>query len=211
MNVNTDDEPERDGLGLLDMQHLIAERKDVGGRTENHVVLNFTGDRRGIAAWLDEPGPLGSLDYISPNATIAASFVMQEPATLVDELFKILGSFDSNFEQGLAEFESEHGIDIRRDFAAPLGGEVTFALDGPLLPKPSWKLIVEVYNPDQLQQPTPAASQLQLHHGNHPKQPNDNRSPLAQFPQQTNEQRKPEKWPRSKQRCQTRPAVHRDL
>jgi len=42
-------------------------------------------------------------------------------------------------------------IDIRRDIAQPLGGEFAIALDGPILPNPSWKLILEVYDPEQLQ------------------------------------------------------------
>jgi len=37
------------------------------------------------------------------------------------------------------------------DISAPLGGEVTFAFDGPLLPAPSWKLVLEVYDPEKLQ------------------------------------------------------------
>ena len=37
------------------------------------------------------------------------------------------------------------------DISAPLGGEVTFAFDGPLLPTPSWKLVMEVYDPEKLQ------------------------------------------------------------
>ena len=42
------------------------------------------------------------------------------------------------------------GIDLREDLAATIGGEATFALDGPMLPVPSWKLIVEVYDPATL-------------------------------------------------------------
>ena len=42
------------------------------------------------------------------------------------------------------------GIDLREDFAATIGGEATFALDGPMLPVPSWKLIVEVKDPGTL-------------------------------------------------------------
>jgi len=149
--VKGNDRAEMEGLGLLDMQHLIGEREQRGGHTENRVTLTFGRTRRGLASWLDEPAPMGSLDFISPNATLAAAFVMREPAALVDELFGIFGSLDADFNEELAEFQRDHGIDFRNDFAAPLGGEFAFALDGPVLPKPSWKLIVEVYDPARLQ------------------------------------------------------------
>jgi hypothetical protein len=42
-------------------------------------------------------------------------------------------------------------LNLRNDLAASLGGEAALALDGPLLPTPSWKLIVEVYDPSRLQ------------------------------------------------------------
>jgi hypothetical protein len=37
------------------------------------------------------------------------------------------------------------------DITAPLGGEVTMAFDGPMVPTPRWKLILEVYDPATLQ------------------------------------------------------------
>jgi hypothetical protein len=43
-------------------------------------------------------------------------------------------------------------LDLRKDFAAPLGGEYAFAIDGPILPTPSWKLVFEVNDPPHLQQ-----------------------------------------------------------
>jgi len=138
-------------MGLLDLQHVIGERKERGDRTENRVVLTFDQPRKGLASWLAEPAAMGSMDFISPDASLAAGFVMREPASVVDELFGILGSDDAEFEQQLDEFQNEHGIDIRKDIAAALGGEFAFALDGPVLPNPSWKLVMEVYDPDQLQ------------------------------------------------------------
>jgi hypothetical protein len=66
-------------------------------------------------------------------------------------MFGWIGTDDADFERGLAEFEAEHGIDIRRDVAAALGGEFAFAFDGPIAPVPSWKLVIEVYDPRGLQ------------------------------------------------------------
>lgn len=41
---------------------------------------------------------------------------------------------------------------MKRDVAAALGGEVTFAIDGPIVPSISWKLVVDVNDPGLLQQ-----------------------------------------------------------
>jgi len=43
-------------------------------------------------------------------------------------------------------------LDLRRDVAAPMGGELAFAIDGPIIPTPSWKMIFEVNDPAHLQQ-----------------------------------------------------------
>lgn len=139
-------------LGLLDMTYLVGERTTRGDHTDNRVVLSFGQARRGVAAWLDEPAPMGSLDFISPDASAAAAFVMQEPAAMVDDLFETLTSMNEDFRDDLARFEQENSISIRDDIAAALGGEFAFALDGPVLPTPSWKVVIEVYNPEQLQQ-----------------------------------------------------------
>jgi len=140
-----------DRMGLLDLQYVIAERKEMGDRAENRALLTFDRPRRGLAAWLAAPAPMGSLDFISADAYLAGGFVMKEPATVVRELFEYVGAEEADFERSLEEFEREHDIDIREDIAAALGGEFAFALDGPILPKPSWKLVMEVYNPSRLQ------------------------------------------------------------
>jgi hypothetical protein len=94
---------------------------------------------------------MGGLDFVSPDATMAAAFVVKEPASLVDDLLGFGGGGDQSLAEAADRFRQEHGIDLRRDLAEPLGGEFVFALDGPMLPKPAWKLVVEVYDATRLQ------------------------------------------------------------
>jgi hypothetical protein len=42
-------------------------------------------------------------------------------------------------------------MDLQNDLARALGGELTLALDGPVLPTPSWKAVIEVNNSGALQ------------------------------------------------------------
>jgi hypothetical protein len=69
----------------------------------------------------------------------------------VDDLVQIATSGDPNAQSSFAREQAELNLDIRNDLAASLGGEAALALDGPLLPTPSWKLVVEVYDPNRLQ------------------------------------------------------------
>jgi len=63
---------------------------------------------------------------------------------MLDELLAAIAADEPEAMDELAELERTIGVDLRRDIAAALGGEGTFALDGPMLPIPSWKLILEV-------------------------------------------------------------------
>jgi hypothetical protein len=54
-------------------------------------------------------------------------------------------------KEAMAKFEREHGVALREDLAAALGGDVAFAFDGPWLPQPTWKLVLEVVDTAKLQ------------------------------------------------------------
>ncbi|MCW5979843.1 MAG: FecR domain-containing protein [Bryobacteraceae bacterium] len=156
----------RDGVGLLfcaDLQRiipkgderemlgnvggLVVSQKMVSGKPDTHAVLTFRGNREGIASWLADPAPVGALDFVSPDATVAFSFVAKDLTKVVDEL----ASKVPGFTDGLAGAERELGVNIRNDLAASLGGEFVFAWDGPAIPTPSWKAVAEVNNPGALQ------------------------------------------------------------
>jgi hypothetical protein len=137
--------------GIGDVRYLMLERREVGGKTENQAALSFASERRGVASWLAAPASMGGMEFVSPDASIVSSLVIKNPKSIVEEMFQMIGSGDQKFQQHLAEFESKTGVRVVDDIAAPLGGEVTFAFDGPVLPTPRWKMILEVYDPATLQ------------------------------------------------------------
>ncbi|HEY6254124.1 MAG TPA: hypothetical protein VI685_29570, partial [Candidatus Angelobacter sp.] len=138
--------------GFADLKYLIAERKDVAGQTVNRAELTFNGRRHGLASWLAAPAPMGGLDFVSPNAGAVAAGVFKNAGAQFDDLVSIAGAADDNFGIDLADAEVKTKIRFKEDLANTLGGELVMALDGPILPVPSWKIIVEVYDPVRLQQ-----------------------------------------------------------
>jgi len=139
-------------LGVSSLRTFIAEQKVSGGKGVTRASLVFDAAAGGIPSWLAAPGPMGALDFISPDASVVAAFVVENPLALSDELLGTLDVVEPDFGRTLQEFQRDHGIDLRQDFVAPLGGEFAFAIDGPVLPTPSWKLVFEVENPAKLQE-----------------------------------------------------------
>jgi len=134
---------------VLDAQHVLAEQKTLD-KTYHRAVVTFKDKRRGVVAWLDEPAPMGSLDFITADAKAAAVFLTQDPAQLFDDLHALL-PYEDVYDDILKVFEERYGFSLRDDFLAVLGGEIALAVDGPLVPKPSWKLVVELYDPARFQ------------------------------------------------------------
>ncbi len=137
--------------GIGDVRFLMMERREVGGKTENRAALTFASERRGVASWLAAPASMRGLEFISPDASMVDSLVVKNPRNIVEDLFQIAGSSDPNFPAELSKFEAKTGVSVLDDITAPLGGEVTFAFDGPVLPTPRWKVVFEVYDPATLQ------------------------------------------------------------
>jgi ferric-dicitrate binding protein FerR (iron transport regulator) len=134
--------------GIDDVRYLIAERKGLAQQAQSRAVLGFAGERRGVASWLAAPGPMGALDFVSARAQGAAAFVTKSPALVLDD---ILSFRPAQHDGDLAEIESKLNVRLREDVAQSLGSDFALALDGPILPTPSWKVAVEVYDPSRLQ------------------------------------------------------------
>jgi hypothetical protein len=138
-------------LGIDNIDYVVFERREVASRTETTASINFGTQRSGVASWLGAPGPLSTLDFVSPDAGAAAAFVMKNPRQAVEELLTGIRKRDPNIDRQIADLESTLGLKIVDDIAGPIGSEVTIAQDGPLLPDLSWKVAVEVNAPQTLQ------------------------------------------------------------
>ncbi|HEX2223322.1 MAG TPA: FecR domain-containing protein [Thermoanaerobaculia bacterium] len=133
--------------GILDLESFLLDRREIGNQVDTRAAVTFSQNRRGIASWLAAPSAMGSLRFYSPDANLVSAFVVKSPVAIIDDLITL----DPDLEDELAKVQAESGIDPRNDLAAALGGEVALGIDGPLAPKPSWKLVAEVYDTTLLQ------------------------------------------------------------
>src|SRR5262249_33868676 len=124
---------------LLDAEYLVFKRTEEPGGAEHRAEISFDQPRRGVAGWLAAPAPLGAAEFVSPDAAFMAAAVMRRPEILLSEALSWVGP-------GVRVQESDEDLGLFEDLAATLGGDVAVALDGPILPVPSWKLAIEVYD-----------------------------------------------------------------
>jgi hypothetical protein len=62
-----------DRTGFKDAKYAVWAYRHNAGASDSQMELSFVGPRHGIASWLAAPTPLGSLDFVSPQATIVSS------------------------------------------------------------------------------------------------------------------------------------------
>jgi hypothetical protein len=137
--------------GIENVSYLIAEHREVNGQPENRVDLQFTGARQGVVSWLAAPAPIGSLNFVTPNAAIAVAALSKDPKAIADDLIAMAAANGAQ-TNGLTEAEEKLQINFRDDIAANLGGDFLLSLDGPVLPTPSWKAVIEVNDSNSLEQ-----------------------------------------------------------
>ncbi len=142
-------DPELAKSGFGDATYFIAEHREINNNPDNHLVLDFAAARHGIASWLAAPAPMGSLEFVSSNAGLAMSIVTKEPRAMLDDILNML-----SHRRALHPASDQQNVieSIVQDEIVPqLGGDGAFALDGPVLPTPSWKVVLEVHDPVRLQ------------------------------------------------------------
>ena len=144
-----DKQRQLEATGLAGVQYLIAEHREHNGVPANHLNLQFAGTRQRVASWLGSPAPMGSLDFVSPNASIAVATLTKDPASISDDLIAMASQAKSPVD--LNEVDAKLQISVRNDLMANLGGDFLVAFDGPALPTPAWKMVIEVNNPVALE------------------------------------------------------------
>ena len=129
---------------LLDLSGAltaVVEYRQEHERAAMTVEVRFDGDDSDRIPWLDRPGPMGALDLYSPDAQLAGAFVVRSP-------HQLLGMLPQSIR---AAFEEAEALVVVEELLGALGGEVAVGVDGPLLPVPSWKAVVEVYDRVRMQ------------------------------------------------------------
>jgi hypothetical protein len=139
-----------DDSGVGAVQYLIAEHREINGMPQNHLNLQFSGARQRVASWLASPAPIGSLDFVSPNAAVVVAALSKDPAAIADDMMEMV-SQSRKSNEGWSKIDSKLQISVRDDLMANLGGDFLIALDGPVLPTPSWKAVIEVNDPDRME------------------------------------------------------------
>lgn len=136
--------------GLDAAQHLVVERKSDGSAVVVAQV-HFDGPRTGMAGWIAAPGPMGALDYFSVDTTIATAAVFEDPVLMFDEMMAVARAAAGDDSAAVNGVDGIAGLSVRDDIAAALGGEFALGLDGPALPVPAWKIVLEVFDSQRLQ------------------------------------------------------------
>jgi type II secretory pathway pseudopilin PulG len=137
--------------GFADVKYVVWDHKSVAGKESSQLELSFTGPRHGIASWLAAPGPLGSLDFVSPKAIMSASIRLKSPPEILDDLTDIASISNPNALMQLAMMEQGLNISLKKDLLSYLSGEITIESDGLVDKEAAWRAILKVSDPARLQ------------------------------------------------------------
>ncbi|MXY56295.1 MAG: FecR domain-containing protein [Gammaproteobacteria bacterium] len=133
-------------LDLRGARTVIAEHRLDGEVGVAALEVRFDDDDPDRVALLDQPGPMGALRFFSPDTSFAGAVVLPDS----EKLTAVLNTWLD--DRGPAETKPKAVSELIDGVVGMLGGEIAVAVDGPLLPQPSWKAAVEVYDQTGLQE-----------------------------------------------------------
>lgn len=139
-----------DRSGFADMKYVVWKRATVGGQAVSQGELSFSAPRHGAAAWLAKPAPLGSLDFVSPDANFVSTVVLTSLPQIFDDMKELAGPSKAGTFAMIAGGEKGLNLSLKDDLLSQLAGEITAELDS-ITPQPVWKAILKVNDVDHLQ------------------------------------------------------------
>ena len=134
--------------GFAESQYLVWDHKLIANQPVSQLDLSFSGPRHGAAAWLAEPAPLDSIDFVSPNALMVFSMRLSSAAQIFDD-FKSFSSNPNSFE-AISAGEQALGLNLKEDLLNLLTGELTAELDAVDTAHPAWHAFIGVSDPAHL-------------------------------------------------------------
>jgi type II secretory pathway pseudopilin PulG len=134
-----------------DMKYLVWTHKSVAGHAASEMELSFAGKRHGVAGWLGAPGPMGSLDFVSPKAIMVGAVRLQNPEQIFDDVRDLSTASNPKAFATIEQMEAVFKVSLKEDLVARLGGEVAFELDDLSPSAAAWKVILQVKDADHLQ------------------------------------------------------------
>lgn len=139
-----------DDFGAGNLDALVIASQAQAGRTTTRAALKFSGPRAGAAAWLAAPAPLPALDYFSPQAGMVVAAQLEQPSEIVKQIVQLAAGGSPQRADQIQTWLAITG-DIPQTLAAPLTGEMAAGLDGPMLPRPGWRVVLGVRDADAMQ------------------------------------------------------------
>lgn len=136
--------------GVSDAKYLIWEHKNLGGQPASQFELSFNGPRRGLMSWLAAPGPMHSLEFVSPNASVAFALLLKNPALIFDDIRNLADTSNPKASTSFTQAQRALNVDLREDFLRHLTGELTFEVDSTNASDPSWKVILKTDDPSRV-------------------------------------------------------------
>ena len=137
--------------GFAEMKYLVWEHKGMETSPSSQAELSFAGPRHGIASWLGAPRDLDSLDFVSPKALFALTFVLKNPTQVFDDIQELASASNPNAFATMDQMQQGLGFNLKNDLFKYLGGEITINVDNPTGPEPEWKAILQVSDAAHLQ------------------------------------------------------------
>ena len=168
LGPNTNDKKFQDS-GFADMKYGIWKQTKTNGQSTSQAELSFTGPRHGAAAWLGKPTQLGSLDFVSPKAMLAFTFVLSSFPQIFDDIKALSGRSNANVFGAIDGGQKALNLNVKDDLLAQLAGEFTVELDSLSDKLPAAKLIFKVNDAARLQKTLATlltAAQLPVEHLN---------------------------------------------